>query len=247
MERRALGLFALVLILAGCSSPQEQPPNEQITEPVPTSLANLYQTPEDLDRLVELAERVSYQIFCGEGGGSGWGISHTNFEGTAKYIVTNHHVIRECLEGQEIKVWDSEGSDFTATVVIAKDRDSDWKTEVTGQDLALLMPSIDRFETISDLSYQYSLGAWVMTAGYPDINDYYSFVITTGNISSDSKVDGYNTTAAVNLGSSGSLVMNARGQVIGTVYAGYDQATLNDNGLFLPLNRLDELFIELSK
>jgi S1-C subfamily serine protease len=87
-----------------------------------------------------------------------------------------------------------------------------------------------------------------MVSGYPGIgSDYDSIVLTTGIISSNAGLLGYTTTAAINPGSSGSMVMNSRGQVIGIVYAGYEENFLNDNGFFLPLNRLYSLISQLQK
>ena len=201
-----------------------------------------------MEELVDLAVAASYQIECGQGTGSGWGVTLNQGQEEVSFIVTNSHVVEECLDQGSVTVWDSNDFDFTAEIISHQSVDHDPDSETWEQDLALLEPSIKGYRTIRDLASNYQLGSWVMVSGYPGIgSDYDSIVLTTGIISSDAGLLGYTTTAAINPGSSGSMVMNSRGQVIGIVYAGYEENFLNDNGFFLPLNRLYSLISQLQK
>jgi S1-C subfamily serine protease len=71
------------------------------------------------------------------------------------------------------------------------------------------------------------------------------YTVTTGNIASLGGLLGIVMTAAVNPGASGGVVVNSRGQVLGTIVAGYDQTELNDVAYFLPVANLWQLMAKL--
>ena len=241
MERRALGLVVAALLLTSCTTVVESEPIVVERTPIPS----LYSAPADMVDHVYRVEEVLYQVLCGDSEGSGFGMTSKRDGVESSFIVTNYHLVEQCLDGQEITVVDTYYNTFTAEVMIAKNVDGGYSPKQRATDLALLQPNVETFQTISDYSYAYQLGSWVMVAGFPDVSSAVkSMVITTGVISSKAEPFGFTTTAATSPGSSGSMVMNSRGEVIGVVYASYEIDQVSSTGIFLPLTRVAELLNE---
>jgi len=241
VERRALGLVVAALLLTSCTTVVESEPIVVERTPIPS----LYSAPADMVDHVYRVEEVLYQVLCGDSEGSGFGMTSKRDGVESSFIVTNYHLVEQCLDGQEITVVDTYYNTFTAEVMIAKNVDGGYSPKQRATDLALLQPNVETFQTISDYSYAYQLGSWVMVAGFPDVsNAVKSMVITTGVISSKAEPFGFTTTAATSPGSSGSMVMNSRGEVIGVVYASYEIDQVSSTGIFLPLTRVAELLNE---
>jgi S1-C subfamily serine protease len=179
---------------------------------------------------------------CGDTLGSGFGLTSRRDGAELNFIVTNDHIVEQCLDGQNITVLDSYYEDFTAEVISFAYSKGSYAPPEWANDLALLQPNLETFQTISEYSYAHHLGSWVMVAGFSEIsNAVKSRVITTGVISSKAEPFGFTTTAVINPCSSGSMVMHARGEVIGVVYASYEPDKANSNGMFLPLTKVAEL------
>ena len=228
--RGAIAVVALVA-LAALASAQS-----------PVKPQSLYSPPENMAELLAEVTAASYMVGCGTGSGSGWGLK-TTWEGKeVEYIVTNHHVIKDCLQSQSPTVTSSEGFESEAEVVAFKRRAAIFSSSQHATDLALLRPTDFGISGLTELATEFPLGSWVLTSSYPGVGAFGNpHTITTGVISSVVELEGLSTTATVNRGSSGGVVVNARGEVVGTIYQGSDQDLLQDTGLFLSTPQLLEL------
>jgi len=120
--------------------------------------------------------------------------------GTA--IVSNWHVIEECLSSGQVVLTTSAGVEYEATVVVS-DKESD---------LALLMaPGIDL--PALQLSTVFEQGDWVMAAGNPEGVTGTTTQGTVANYKADEEM--IYSDALIAPGSSGGPLLNNRGEVIG--------------------------------
>lgn len=247
-RRRALGLVGPLLLLTGCTqsiADVAPTPSEQ-TKP---AYQDLFDPPDNLGALVDQVTKATYIIDCGDAYGSGWGLSLQWRGATRSFIVTNHHVIEGCLDGKsELIILDSEYNEFSGETVAFETRAADADKDLAMQDLALIEAPETDLSTLTNLDTGgYPIGSWVMTSSNPGLqDDYFTPAITYGNIAADSVIEGYVITAAINPGSSGGVVLNSRGEVLGTIWGGDEQMELNDTGLFLPLNHLWSLMGKLA-
>ena len=171
---------------------------------------SLFSPPIDLAAMIENAEKSIVDISCAESGGTGFAFSDDASPGFSTVIVTNFHVIEDCLNnGIEPSVLigpdysqESEGK------IYSYDEDNDLALiEITP--VIPVIPESDRFA---------KRGWWAMAIGNPynelaDVTLYNN--VTFGNITNVID-DFYNyTTATVNKGNSGGPLLNSRGELIG--------------------------------
>lgn len=135
--------------------------------------------------------------------GSGFALDASSLSSTAgSVIVTNWHVIEECLSSGQVFLTTSAGVAYEATVEVS-DKESD---------LALLMaPGIDLPPL--QLSRVFEQGDWVMAAGNPEGVTGTTTQGTVANYKTDSEE--IFSDALIAPGSSGGPLLNNRGEVIG--------------------------------
>jgi len=177
---------------------------------------NLFQTPINLDQIVSDTRRATVTIYCGEDSGSGWGIDLLDGPDSAEddelpyEIVTNFHVIEECLGGEEVSFSiGQEEARYPAVI---------WGWEGDDADIALLITATE-VPTLVPTKVAPKTGHWVMAVGSPG-----SWAtedgLLRGNVTIGNVTNIFGTTvvtdAAVNYGNSGGPLVNALGEVVGT-------------------------------
>ncbi len=163
-----------------------------------TPQINLYQAPPDLELKIETAIAATVGVYCNYSSGSGWPLYSESQSRTI--IITNHHVIEECIGGGagavEIKV----GNQLGLGEIINADFD---------HDLAIIETSLAL--TAIPTAGTPKIGHWVMAVGNPL---WLSGSVTIGTISN---LDGFEILhdADLNHGNSGGPLINAAGEVVG--------------------------------
>lgn len=166
--------------------------------------------------LVQLAAEVTKSVVtvkCGKGVGSGWAIqsdlsSSNSGEGFKSYVITNHHVIEDCLVNRNITLLLSDQREVSAYVY-------SWDSQ---NDVAGVLTSTD----IPGLNWRGPTpqqGWWVAAIGSPLG---FPGILTTGIVSSvNTQTNRGTTNAAINPGNSGGPVFDRQGRVIGLATAKY--------------------------
>ena len=216
----ALALVGAIVLTSGS--------NQQVTAPsVPTESSSsdkpidLYAAPPALGNLVERLSASVLSIECGNGSGSGWPLD----VGSSTLIVTNHHVVAECLRSGV--VYESPNGSGRATVL-----SSDIAT-----DLAVLEPQ--RSLTGLQTATPPPVGAWLMVIGNPLGLERSVSYGTLTNVYEEILI----TDAAINPGNSGGPVFDAQGRVVGTVSAKADIEGVDRVGIVLGLELLCEVVL----
>jgi S1-C subfamily serine protease len=183
---------------------------------------DLYSAPRDLAAVVEKARAATVTVYCGDWSGSGWGIDLDDNPDSSEddaypfEIVTNYHVIEECVDGGEITIRLPGAAEAVPAFLYNYDYTY---SEATGStDLAILMTaaSVPTLET-TDIAPM--PGDWLMAVGNPNSSAFDDMEghVTFGRVS-NFKLQ-YNvvvTDTALNHGNSGGPLVNSRGEVIGT-------------------------------
>lgn len=223
-----LVLSAMVLSVVNFSSSREPIANEPTTsasqEPssISNSEADLFKEPSNLDQIVNSSRAATVTVACGNAMGSGWGVDLgerkvSGYPVTSPYtIVTNHHVIDECIDGNGISIRLLNQEEWVPAELLGYDNYSNPST-FEEADLAILgvevaLPSIPMATSAP------GAGMWSMAVGNPASGAFSDMEghVTFGHISNyKSKAFVLVTDAALNHGNSGGPLINARGEVIG--------------------------------
>ena len=197
-----LGVFLVIAIVAYVIANQE---NQQ-------SDADLFSPPKDVASLIFEVEQSVVLIEC-KGWGTGFAMNNPiETSGFKTSIVTNHHVIKDCIEAEdEIVVRTGpKHKGLPKVKLIRWDEDNDLAILEIDQELPVLVSA----ETYAER------GWWTMAIGNPVDTDFDEPQVlinstTFGHISYvfDEK---YNyTSATINGGNSGGPLVNSRGELIG--------------------------------
>lgn len=244
-----LGILAMDR-LTGSASPAETPAPETAEDDESESVPLVSQEGGEV-----MSAQAIYELACTQVVGittevtyySNFGVSTIPVSGTGLilsedgYILTNHHVIEDAVEGgYEVTVVFYNGDTYTAEIVGYEGEEND--IAVLKIDAEGLNPV-----TLGD-SNEMQVGETVYAVGNP-LGEL-TYTMTQGMISAldreittESEVTGEKTTvnmfqvdAAINSGNSGGPIYNTRGQVIGVVTAKYSASGVEGLGFAIPIN-----------
>lgn len=186
---------------------------EESGEPIGDSaLTDYFSQPKDLEGIIAKVQESTVTIYCGVDLGSGWVLelgapgpeaSQEAIELDEMYpyeVVTNHHVVKNCLDAPDSVQVVSASREFDA-YLYSWDEETDLALVGIAEELPPLVESTEP-----------QPGWWAMAVGSP-----YELEgsVTIGNIINRDG-DLVISTAALNSGNSGGPLVNSRGEVIGT-------------------------------
>lgn len=184
---------------------------------------SLYSQPNNLEALVKKTRKSTVTVYCGNSVGSGWFIdlgddpNSTDDDAYPYEIVTNFHVIEECVNGAPITFRLVGKTEEIPAEIYAFD-DSFYQSDQGYNDLALLMTDVAG-PALPVAEAPPKAGEWVMATGNPASGIFADMEghVTFGHVSNyKSDASLVVTDAAINHGNSGGPLVNSRGEVIGT-------------------------------
>ena len=220
------GVIALVAgVGGGVVGSTLLPSDSKPVASLPAENTDLYSQPADFEGLVTKVRSSTVTVYCGNASGSGWGIDLKDDPNSSKddafpyEIVTNFHVIEDCLDGEEIS-FKLQGSETEHQAKLFSYDNTYYEDKGWG-DLAIIMTDKE-VPSLKPARLAPKVGGWVMAVGSPE----------SGGVTDDGTLDG-NTTfgrvtnwvsatnivvtdAAVNHGNSGGPLVNSAGEVVGT-------------------------------
>jgi serine protease Do len=186
--------------------------DDEIPE-APSDTADLYVPPADVEAFIDQVAESLVLIECADSSGTGFAYEISGLEeGYKTFIVTNHHVIQDCINDPDALTV-SHGEDYKLTTNSSLfDHDEE-------NDLAIIEIDEDLPGLISAKNFA-DRGWWTMAMGSPLDSDFEETTVlynstTFGQISY--VLDEYwnYTSATINGGNSGGPLVNSRGELIG--------------------------------
>lgn len=175
--------------------------------------ADLFTAPADVKALIDEVQRSTVIVECGGWQGSGWVLDLPPLDPAdadpewveldRKFpveVITNHHVIEDCVEAPEDVTVVKDGETYAA-YLYSWDEDNDLAMVATAQEFPALVESDEP-----------QPGWWAMAVGTPDGLE---GSVSLGNVMNTDGTDVISTTP-LNSGNSGGPLVNSRGEVIGT-------------------------------
>lgn len=169
---------------------------------------SLFSEPTDLEGFVSTVAESIVTIYC-NGNGTGFAYDLEGLDdGYKTFVVTNHHVIEDCIDNEsELSVTYGGEKKLETDVKLF-----DWDAE---NDLALLEITAT-LPVLKDAANYSQPGEWTMAIGNPGPNDAILHNATTfGRIVALEDQYWNYTSAVVNPGNSGGPLVNSRGELIG--------------------------------
>ena len=212
-----LFVIVLALLIWNVSIESRVPSGDKLSNA--SQEVDLYSEPADLQQFISKISDSVVEVICGNGGGTGFAYDLEGVEaGYKTFIVTNHHVIEDCIDDSESLSVTYGGEEAIET----KSELFNWDEE---NDLALLqvtatlpvLPYADEFA---------SPGWWSMAIGNPGTvvkeegGTLYNATTFGRIIGVEDKKYNY-TSAQVNHGNSGGPLVNSRGELIGVNTYGF--------------------------
>ena len=213
LMRAVIVMSLLSLCMASYSVIQSQTyVNETVGGASGKSDANLFSPPKDVESLIAVVENSVVLVECG-GWGTGFVVNYSvETENYLSVIVTNHHVVEDCLD-DESQIVVRTGPEHKGLPKVKLLR---WDEK---NDLAILeideeLPALKNAETFAER------GWWTMAIGNPVDVDFEEPKVlrnsTTFGYISYVLFSYWNyTSATINGGNSGGPLVNSRGELIG--------------------------------
>ena len=171
------------------------------------SASNFTEPPKDLSKLSEELLPSVVTVKCAGGSGTGWSAdaklsSSLTGAGFKSIVITNHHVIEDCLGSKDVTLVLSNSTSVAGKVVSWNE-----SNDVAGVVTSTLIPPL---QWVGALPKQ---GWWVGVLGSPLGK---ANILTTGIVSSiNTLAKTFTLTAPINPGNSGGPVFDSTGRVLG--------------------------------
>ncbi|MDA8992682.1 serine protease [Aquiluna sp.] len=164
-------------------------------------------------------ESAVYELYCGDYAGTAFAADLDIVDGYETVLVTAAHLVQDCEVGDTLELRGQSG--FSSAILIATTSGLFFEeAPSTYGDLAILGAQFKSSKL--KMAREVNRGDWAMAMGYPwSQEQYLSFGIVSDQNATELFVD-----AALNEGNSGGPVVNNRGQVMGVVSYGFNQADL---------------------
>lgn len=205
---RVTALLAIAILILGVVAVIQGNRIKSLGNGAAAASTNLFDEPSDLGGFVATISESIVTVYC-EGNGTGFAYNLEGLDaGYKTFIVTNHHVIEDCID-DESKLSVTYGGDKkipTKSALFAWDEEND---------LALLQISAS-LPVLYDAENYAQPGEWTMAIGNPGPNDAILHNATTfGRIVAVEDEYWNYTSAVINPGNSGGPLVNSLGELIG--------------------------------
>lgn len=207
-RRTAVPFLAGFVLLVGVGlangSQRASDVSPESVESAEWATSDLFNQPSNLSDFVEAIRASTVGIECPGGGGSGVSVRLSLASESESLILTNHHVVAQCLD--------------SGSAVRVVGRDFSFFADVSAVDVSRDIAVIEAPRRIPPLStaQEPGVGQWVMAVGNPGYGSVtLRETVTFGRITNVLADDVVLTDAAINPGNSGGPLVDSQGRLIG--------------------------------